>query len=83
MATDNVCVTVNEQGFLYATSQPISECASYVMVSRSTYDSFIADMSVTGEQLTEAFTYGFAAVIVFGYFAAYPVGIAKKLIRKV
>lgn len=79
---ENQCIQINGQGFLYASPEPVSECAGYVLVSRSNYDSFLADSTITAQDLTVSFTYGFAAVIVFGYFAAYPVGIAKRLIRK-
>jgi len=79
---ENQCVLVNEQGFLYTTPETVSECTGHILISRSNYDSFLAESTITAMDLTEAFTYGFAAVIVFGYFAAYPVGIAKKLIRK-
>ncbi|MCQ1056925.1 hypothetical protein LRP52_02420 [Photobacterium sp. ZSDE20] len=82
MPKDDICVDISEQGYLFVTPQGLSECTSYVLVSSSNYDSYIADFEITAEEITEAFGYGFAAIIIFGYFAAYPVGIAKKLIRK-
>lgn len=79
---ENQCLQVNEQGFLYASPEPISECTGYIAISHSNYDSFLADNTLKPEDLAASFTFGFATVIVMGYFAAYPVGIAKRLIRK-
>ncbi|MCW8329403.1 single-stranded DNA-binding protein [Photobacterium sp. SDRW27] len=79
---ENQCVQINEQGFLFASPEPITECTGYVLVSHSTYDSFITDITINPVDIASSFTFGFAAVIITGYFAAYPVGIAKALIRK-
>lgn len=79
---ENQCVLISEQGFLYTSPEPVSECTGYVVISHSNYASLLADNSITAADLTTSFGYGFAAVIVWGYFAAYPVGIAKRLIQK-
>lgn len=79
---NNICVDINEQGFLFATASPISECTSYILISRSNYDSFLSGLTVTAEDIATSFSFGFMAVIVVGYFAAWPVGIAKSLINK-
>ncbi|MEL6117799.1 single-stranded DNA-binding protein (plasmid) [Photobacterium sp. SP02] len=78
----DTCVQLNEQGFLYAVRTPITDCAGYVLISKSSYDSYLAGSELTPEDVGAAFSFGFAAILVSCYFAAYPVGIAKRLINK-
>ncbi|UTM60123.1 single-stranded DNA-binding protein [Photobacterium sp. CCB-ST2H9] len=78
----DTCVLANEQGFLYAVPTPITDCAGFVLISKSSYDSYLAGSQITPEDVGSAFSFGFAAILVTCYFAAYPVGIAKRLINK-
>ncbi|MGF1868454.1 single-stranded DNA-binding protein [Photobacterium indicum] len=78
-----ICVNTTSDGFLVATSEPIQNCSTYVMVTANEYQTWFEQYGLTNTAMGQAFGLGFTAVVIVGYFGAYAVGIAKKVISLV
>lgn len=73
-----ICVSVDSDGYVKQTG--FSDCLDYVLVSSSDYQAAF-NSQINALDITTAFTWGFAAVVVTGWFAGYSIGIAKRVIR--
>lgn len=76
-----VCVSVDESGYVRQTVEAVQNCTSHVLVDASQY-SLIVEPVLNSSEIASVFTWGFASVVVLGYFSGYAVGIAKTIINK-
>lgn len=78
-----LCVAVDSAGFVRLMDSVESSCAvnQYVLVSASEYAQFVQPV-FDPALATQAFGIGFTAVVIVGYFGAFPAGIVKTLIAK-
>ncbi|OHU85486.1 MULTISPECIES: hypothetical protein [Pseudoalteromonas] len=76
------CIYLNGDGTLTATSQTLSQCEGYVLVSASDAQAFTAATQITSLDIAEAFTWGFGLIITIG-FISYQVRVARKLIKTI
>lgn len=76
-----VCISVDEENILRLSNNSIDECNSYVLLTSVEFQSTTDVFTPTPEAISIAFSWGFGAVVIVGYFSAYAVGIAKKLIN--
>jgi hypothetical protein len=74
-----ICVAVSEEGFLYQTDLPITECTSMVIQSVGEYNTSHIELSPA--DIATVFAWSFGAVVVVGYFGGYVIGLAKRLIN--
>ncbi|TMN34195.1 hypothetical protein [Pseudoalteromonas sp. S2755] len=76
------CIYLNADGTISATSEPLSQCAGYVLVTASDAEAFTASTQITSLDIGEAFIWGFGLVVTFGFLSA-NVGYARKIINKI
>lgn len=76
------CIYLNANGTVSATSQTLSQCEGYVLVSAIDAQAFSASAQITSLQIAEAFTWGFGLVIFFG-FLSFKVKAARMVINKI
>ena len=76
------CIYLNSNGTVSATSQTLSQCEGYVLVSASDAQAFSASTQITSLEIAEAFTWGFGLVVLFG-FLSFKVKAARMIINKV
>ena len=77
-----VCVGVNSEGWIYKTSETIDACTEFVLVGAEQYRLSV-EPALNPADIAYVFAWGFASVVVLGYFGGYAVGIAKSLINKI
>ena len=77
-----LCVSVDQSGYLFNTGESLENCSEFVLVSSLDYQK-LHEPVVNPSEISEAFLWGFGAVVAFGYLVAFPIGIAKKLINKI
>ena len=79
-----MCLVQDSNGYLFLDeSTTLENCgdASFIVLQKSDYQEFLNYSNVTAGEITEAFGFGFAAVLVVGWGSTYAVRIALKLIR--
>lgn len=76
------CIYLNADGTISATSEPLSQCAGYVLVTASDAQAFTASTQITSLDIGEAFTWGFGLVVTLG-FLSYKVRAARTVINKI
>ncbi|KJY82421.1 hypothetical protein TW81_13490 [Vibrio galatheae] len=74
------CVAADPEGFLYLTSDPIESCTQFVVLSADEYNFFTSYTSITGTEVVEFYSFGFALVF-FGYIISFPIKAALKAIN--
>lgn len=74
------CVATDPQGFLYLSSEPIETCSQLVVLSADEYNYLTAHTSITGAEVVEFYSFGFALVF-FGYIVSFPIKAALKAIK--
>ncbi|MCE7575780.1 hypothetical protein [Aliivibrio fischeri] len=72
------CLEINEQGFLYVSSNPVSQCTSLVALSIEEYNQSHAYVDFGDMSLL--FTFSFSLVL-FSYKAAWAVKVVAKAIN--
>ncbi|MEH0667089.1 hypothetical protein H4F18_16895 [Vibrio scophthalmi] len=76
------CVASDPQGFLYVSSEPLESCSQLVVLSADEYHYLTAHTTITGAEVVEFYSFGFALVF-FGYIISFPIKAALKAINLV
>ena len=76
------CVSTDENGFLYLSAQPIESCSQLVVLTAEDYNYLNAHTSITGADIVEYYSFGFALVF-FGWMISFPIKAALKAINLV
>lgn len=74
------CVALDPEGFIYATTTPVAECESYILISPTEYHMATQVFEVSPSDISYVFSWGFGAVVLFGLGTPYAVKIARRLI---
>ena len=77
-----ICVTVNNDNFLQATTTSPADCTSYVLVDANEYQLMLQSYEITPLSIAESFGWGFATYISFWWFG-YVIKNARMVIRKI
>lgn len=81
-----MCLIQDSEGYLLldgATSLENCPDTSFIVLQKSDYVQFLNYSEITAGEITEAFGFGFTAVLFVGWASTYAVKIALKLIRLV
>ena len=79
-----MCLVQDSNGYLFLDeSTTLENCgeSAFIVLQKSDYQEFLNYSNLTAGEITEAFGFGFAAVLVTGWASTYCVRIALKLIR--
>lgn len=76
-----LCIDKNEQGFLFLTETPVSECSSMVLLTVDEYKQSTLD--IPASDVVMIFSWAFGAVVIIGWLPGFAIGVAKKLIRSI
>lgn len=76
------CVTADSEGFLYLSSESLESCSQLVVLSAEEYHYLTAHTSITGAEVVEFYSFGFALVF-FGWIVSFPIKAALKAINLV
>jgi len=74
------CLEINEQGFLYSSDNPVSQCTSLVALSIEEYNQTQA--YVDFGDMSALFTFSFSLVL-FSYKSSWAVGVIKRAIENI
>ncbi|PQJ84615.1 hypothetical protein [Aliivibrio sifiae] len=78
-----LCLKLNPDNTLSVTADSIETCTDYLLISKVDYSFWFDAISVSPASITAAITFGIFVVVGMGFLMTYPIGIAKKLIRKI
>jgi len=70
----------NSEGFLSEVATPLESCNGYVILTSEDYTYLTDYTSLTGAEVVEYWSFGFALVF-FGYILAAPIKAALKAVR--
>lgn len=74
------CVNTDQDGFLYLSSEPIETCSQLVVLSADEYNHLTEHTTVTGAEVVEFYSFGFALVF-FGWIISFPIKAALKAVN--
>ncbi|WP_160927900.1 hypothetical protein [Vibrio tetraodonis] len=74
------CLEINEQGFLYASSNSVPQCTSLVVLSIEEYNQ--SQAYIDFGEMSALFTFSFSLVL-FSYKSAWAVGVVKRAIDNI
>lgn len=76
------CVMTDADGFLFLSGEPLESCSQLVVIDASEYQYLTAHTSITGAEVVEFYSFGFALVF-FGWIVSFPIKAALKAINLV
>jgi hypothetical protein len=74
------CVAADPDGFLFLTSEPLDTCSQLVVLSADEYNYLTEHTTITGAEVVEYYSFGFALVF-FGAILAVPIRAALKAVN--
>ena len=77
-----ICVAPDVDGFIRKTVDSLDTCTSMILMDSAQYHLAIEPV-LNSADIAYVFGWGFAGVVIIGYFGGYLIGIAKSLIRKI
>ncbi len=75
-----ICVEQDIDGYLVASFLPVEECTQLVALSSAEYQYLTSHMEITGAEVVEFYSFGFALVF-FGWIVSFPIRAALKAIN--
>lgn len=76
------CVSTDQNGFLYLSSEPVDTCSQLVVLTAEDYNYLTDYTTITGAEVVEFYSLGFALVF-FGWLISFPIKAALKSINLV
>ncbi|RJX72804.1 hypothetical protein DZ860_06505 [Vibrio sinensis] len=74
------CVETNRDGFLLVSSAPLEQCTQLVVLSADEYNYLTSHITITGAEVVEYYSFGFALVM-FGFLISIPIRAAIKAVN--
>ncbi len=76
------CVSSDQNGFLYLSSEPVESCSQLVVLTADDYNYLTAHTTISGAEVVQFYSFGFALVF-FGWLISFPIKAALKAINLV
>ncbi|USD44060.1 hypothetical protein J4N42_18210 [Vibrio sp. SCSIO 43135] len=74
------CVATDQDGFLYLSMESIETCSQLVVLSADEYNYLTSHTSITGAEVVEFYSFGFALVF-FGWIISFPIKAVLKAVK--